>query len=101
MAGELGPRGLYDYTSDDTSDYCVRMRTALATAGGFSTSTSNQPNYPRAWRMRYVLGSTSGGLKKKLHIQGPSETLFVSGGTFTVSGNTFTVQGAVGEKRHG
>jgi hypothetical protein len=100
MPGELGKKGLYDYQSDDGNTYCVRLRKACADEGNFSTSASTQPNYPRSWRMRYVLGKAADGTKKKLHVGTADFTLFMAGGTFSVGANTYTVEGREGERRH-
>ena len=98
MAGELGPKGIYDYVSDDTNTFSVLMRAALAVAGGFSESSAVASNYPRRWRMRHVWGRTADGVKKKLPIAEATNTKYTTGGTFTVGANTFVILGREGEK---
>jgi hypothetical protein len=101
MSGELGARGFYDYVSDNGTTYCVRMRTALATAGGFSASSASKVNYPRGWEMRHVYGKKSDGTRKKLPVAAITETTWSdTPGTFAVGSlSGFTVMGQIGEKR--
>ena len=92
----------YDYVSDDTTTYTVKMTSAVATAGGFTLQSDplSQPFYPYGTKnMRHVWGKDGSGHRTRLPCAEPDNAKFVGGGTFTIGARTYGVEGAVGEKR--
>lgn len=100
MPGPLGPRIVASYASDDGNTYKVSILQAHADEGGFA-ETTGIPNYPRKWRMRYVLGTSTTGIRIKQPMHDAGQSVFVNGGTIVVYGISFTVHGRFGEKRPG
>jgi hypothetical protein len=96
--GELGPKGIYDYVSDDTNTYSKLMRSALATAGGFSASSAVAANYPTKWRMRHVWARAADGTKKKIPISTAADAHYTTGGSITVGATSYVIMGREGEK---
>jgi hypothetical protein len=101
----LAPYGRYVYNSDDGNSYGVKMMVPLATAGGFSADVGPgyNPDLPKGYRMRYILGKTSSGKLGKLHIASASGSSFVNPASWTGNNSVAytTTGGAIGEKRHG
>jgi hypothetical protein len=90
----------FGYVSDDTTIYGVKMSVLVASAGGF-TGVSGPvakfwPFHSR--NMRHVWGK-NGAARARLPLATASNTLYVSGGSFTLGGTTYVVEGAIGEKR--
>lgn len=102
MPGQIGPRGIYDYTSDNGSVFPVSMTAALANAGGFPVSSATAATYPRKWRMRHVNVKDAAGKSGRLPVSSASAALFINGGSVTIGTDACTVMGRIGEKRpHG
>jgi hypothetical protein len=92
----------YSYSSDDGTDYAIKLTTVVAAQGGFTTEVS--PRTTKVWgygpsNIRHVYGVNSSGNRTRLPCQSNSFSLYVSGGSFTTAGGTYTVEGAIGEKR--
>lgn len=93
----------YTYHSDNGSDYAIKLSNAVAAQGGFVPITGSVSG-AQVWsfgakNMRHVLGKSSGGLRTKLPIAQPSNTLFISGGNFTLGSTAYGIEGIIGEKR--
>jgi len=92
----------YAYHSDGGFDGLVRLSTDDAAAGGFGSpvkpGTLPPWGYGRA-RMRHVEGVDAGGRKTTLPLASNSDSLYVSGGSFTLQGRTYDVVGQIGETR--
>ena len=101
--------GLYVYNSDDGTTYNVGITAQEATAGGFTAAAAGeQADFPKAWRMRYVLGyyiTGTGVSFRKLPIASNTNPLYTGDqATFTITDNqggsfTYTRTGEFGEKR--
>jgi hypothetical protein len=100
-----GPMGFFQYNSDDTNVYKVKLD--ASNAGEFSAAASTtDPWYPRGWQLRYVLAENATYGRRKVPCPdltsaiwlGTSDTinLQVAGVAGTVA---FTVTGRFGEKR--
>jgi hypothetical protein len=92
-------RDFYAYHSDDGNVYNVATDVDNGAANGAtSVAPGANPTFPRGWVMRHVYGNAS-GVRTKLPILLPTNTLYTSGGTFSKASLTFTVEGKIGEKR--
>ena len=94
--------GFYQYTSDDGTNYAIKLSANVAGNGGFGTSVD--PRAVKVWpyhakNMRHVLGKGSGTTRTRLPCATATQALYVSGGTFTQGLDTYVVEGAIGEKR--
>jgi hypothetical protein len=94
--------GFYQYTSDDTTPYVVKLSTIIATAGGFTVQLSPLGN--KVWpfhskNMRHVLLVDGSGNRTKLPCATNTYGAYTSGGTAQIGSRTYTVEGAIGEKR--
>lgn len=95
--------GFYNYISDNTKTYVVKMSAAVAGQGGF-IATAGSPlaaeGYPFGPKnMRHVWGLAANGKRAKLPVASAANTKFTDGGTFTLHSESYTIQGAIGEKR--
>jgi len=99
MPGPLGPMGFFEYLSDNENTYVVHMNVSIASAGGFSPSSSEEANYPRGWQMRHVYGEQTDGTRVKIPVAQPTFGLYTSGGSATVHGASYECAGGIGEKR--
>jgi hypothetical protein len=92
--------GVFEYQSDDGTEYYVGLKTTKASEGGFTAAPANScVDFPRGWRMRHVCGRESGGSTATLPIKAADGAKFVSGGTFSLNGKTYSIQGKIGERR--
>jgi len=94
--------GFYQYKSDDTKNYVVKLSAATAAQGTFTTvadplGTAGYPYGPK--NMRHVWGVDPAGKRAKVPMADATNAKFVAGGTFTLHGITYTIQGAIGEQR--
>jgi len=92
----------YEYTSDDTTIYALKLSAAVAEIAGFTTLAN--PRSAKVWpyhakNCRHVYGMDSSGKRTKVPIATPAFALYVSGGTFTLAGDIYNCEGAIGEKR--
>jgi len=105
-----GTRSTYTYTSDDGADYIATIDSSNALAAGFTPQAGN-PNLPRSYHMRYVLGQhPTTGRERKVYVPTADHALYV-GGTTSVTITDFTttpsaqvsyaVKGRIGERRLG
>lgn len=105
-----GTRSTYTYHSDDGTDYIASLDTSNALAAGFTPQAGN-PNLPRSYHMRYVLGQhPTTGRERKVYVPAPDNAMFV-GGTASVTLTDFTttpsaqvayaIKGRIGERRLG
>lgn len=90
------------YTSDDGTQYAIKISAEVGFQGGFSTSAD--PRSMKVWpfhakNMRHVLGSNGAGKRTKLPCATPAVSVYVNGGAFSLGGVNYTVEGAIGEKR--
>jgi hypothetical protein len=95
--------GWYTYVSDNGNPYTVKLSAAVATAGGFSSTSpplgGSQPVWPwHARDMRHVTG-VAGTKRARCPMALNVNALYQSGGSFTIAAGTFTVTGAEGENR--
>lgn len=96
----------YLYTSDNGTQYVIKLSIADATAGGFGAGVIplNFPAWPFNYRdLRHVTGYNTLDITKKgrLIIATPGNALYKNGGTWTNSntGASYQTQGAEGERR--
>jgi hypothetical protein len=92
----------YQYTSDDTTVYAVKLSAVVAAQGGFATAAD--PTSTKVWpygsqNMRKAYGETSTGKRTHLPIATAANTKYISGGSFTLAAGEYTIQGLIGEKR--
>lgn len=91
---------LYQYFSDDTKVYQVKLSEDDAGSGGFGLASGTEPIWPfHNKHMRHVWGRTSDGKRTRLPCADQSNTLFTTGGSFTLQGRPYTVYGQIGEFR--
>jgi hypothetical protein len=91
----------YGYQSDDTNTYAVKLSSAVATQGGFTTTVdpTSTPVWPyHSKNLRHAWGR-SGVYRTKLPIAKPDSSKYISGGEFTLGGVAYTIEGIIGEKR--
>lgn len=100
----LGDQFIYTtYTSDDGTDYIVKLSQEVATKGGFGAEVS--PKSGKVWpfgrkNMRHVYGVTADGLHRTVLPCGtPGNATYVSGTSFPLHGRDYIAEGAIGEKR--
>lgn len=91
----------YEYKSDDGNTYIVGLRDEVADLGGFVPESDNFiDNYPRAFRMRRVIGIERGtGNKHVQPVADPSHPLFNSAPGFWYLSHYFTITAILSEKR--
>lgn len=92
----------YEYKSDNTNNYALKLSEHVAAAGGFSTVVDPLviPPWPFHERnVRHVLGDDGAGHSTRLPVQSNTTSLYVSGGSFTIGARTYSSGGAIGEKR--
>lgn len=92
----------YAYASDNGYQFSLKLTALVASQGGFTSKVD--PRVVAPWpfgpkNVRHVYGVTTTGKRTRLPIATNSQTLYVSGGTFTLAAGTYTVEGAIGEKR--
>lgn len=94
--------GFFEYTSDDTTVYAVKLSSVVAAQGGFATAAN--PTAVKVWpygaaNLRKAYGETTAGKRTHLPIATAENAKYVSGGTFTLAAGEYTIQGLIGEKR--
>lgn len=91
----------YNYISDDTKTYNVKLSAAVGGQGGFiQTAGSPTAGYPYGPKnMRHVWGVSDTGKRARIPIASGANTKFTTGGTFTLHGTDYKIQGAIGEAR--
>ena len=92
----------YQYGSDSTALYAIKLSALDATVGGFTTIVD--PTSTAVWpygakNMRHIYGKTASGVRTKVPCAYPTNPLYQSGGSFTLRGRAYTVEGCIGEKR--
>lgn len=102
MAGPLGSRGYYTYTSDTGKVYQFYGRVAdNAAMGNTATTAGAQPDVPRRIRMRHVWGKAVDLSRRKFWCGDISNGHYQGGGALTPDGTSFQIEGRVGEKDEG
>jgi hypothetical protein len=102
MAGPLGTRGFWQYTSDSGNIYTVRSRDADNVAIGNTPDTRDgHPSRPSSLKPRYVWGLAPDGSRRKFHVGSTSNPAYHTPGSLTVDGITFQITGRVGERDFG
>lgn len=101
----LGTRTAYVYTSDNETEYVVRLDDTLATLSGTGftdfTTASTATAKPAGLTMRYVLWQSSDGVyRKKIHCGQNDAALFANDTStaLTIDGIAGFTTGRVGEK---
>lgn len=91
----------YNYISDDTTTYSIKMSDLDAGAGGFVQTAGTPTNiWPyKAKNLRHVLGLDAAGHRTRLPIGSNANSLYTTGGTFSLRGRTYQIEGIIGEKR--
>jgi hypothetical protein len=92
----------FQYTSDNGSEYSLKLSVDVANQGGFTTQVSPSAAVPFPFgpkNVRHVWGVTSSGKRTRLPIATSDFGLYVSGGSFTLAAGTYAVEGQIGEKR--
>lgn len=93
-------RGFFAYVGDDSNTYNIGTTLANGTVNGATpVAAGANPAYPRGFVVRHIFGKSAGGLRTKVPILAASNTLWLSGGTFTKDSVSYTVEGKIGEKR--
>jgi len=92
----------YNYASDDTTIYIVKLSDAVATEGGFGAQVS--PSSGKVWpfgakNLRHVYGVSSTGKRAKLPCGDAGNANYIGGGSFSLHGVSFNTEGQIGEKR--
>lgn len=87
------------YTKDDLTTCAMRIDESNGEQGGFTDVTADGApiECPKSLKARYVNGVDADG-GGRLLIGDPTNTLYVTGGTFTANGRTFAVTSSRGEK---
>jgi len=101
--GDQYSKSKYLYFSDDGGVYVVGLRDEKADTGGFLPApTAVVLNFPKTYRMRYVVGvDLNTGAKHVQPVAEAGNSLFVNATQFTYLGVSFHVLAHVAEKRHG
>lgn len=92
----------YDYESDDTNHYAIKLTELVAAQGGFTSIVSPKTSYTWSYghgNLRHVTGVTTAGKRASIPIQSPSNDKYTSGGTFTLHSETYTILGSEGERQ--
>jgi hypothetical protein len=89
------------YTADNGNAYAIKLSFAVRVQGGFNIDAD--PNSVAVWPygkrgLRHVYGKSSTGQRAVLPIATPSDSLYLSGGTFSLGGVNYTVQGREGQR---
>lgn len=95
----IGPRGRYDYESDDGTTYVIRTDADLATAGGLVANTTGGTPKPTGFQPRGVYAQASDGARRFI-VCNLDSTIYdtSSSTTVTIDGESFTTTGRRGEK---
>jgi hypothetical protein len=105
-----GPRGLYVYTSDDGTDYRLKLDASNATAIAAVASDGTQPDLPKRHRARYILAQhPTSGQQRKIVVPDTAAVQWpASGGTLSLVDTSvhpsvmtsYVLKGRIGEKRY-
>lgn len=95
--------GLYNYASDNTKAYVIKLSAAVAGQGGF-TAFSGSIQGALFWPfhvkyLRHVWGIASTGERARIPISAAGNAKYTTGGTFSLGGKSYIIQGAIGEAR--
>jgi hypothetical protein len=93
----------YEYESDDTKTYNVKLSAITAANGGFTEADSafSNPSWPFDEKdMRHVAGNDGAHHESRQPIASNTNALYQNAaGTFTAHGREFTITSAMGENR--
>jgi hypothetical protein len=105
-----GPRGLYEYISDDGTTYRVKLDASNASVVGGVAAAGTEPDLPKRYRPRYILAQhPTSGQQRKLVCPDPANALWTAnGGSGSLVDTsvhpsvmtTYGLKGRVGEKRY-
>lgn len=96
--------GLYLYTSDDGTQYAVKLSAAVAAEGSYGSELASLGSYP-VWpfhnkSMRHCYGK-NGAQRDKLPVATAGYVSTIQSGGFTLGGVAYAFTGYSGEKRKG
>ena len=104
--------GLFDYVSDNTNTYHIRMDVSNATAvGATASATGEVADKPGRLKPRYLLAKdTTSGRERKITCPDPTDGVWTGGTTtitlvdshvFPSAAVVYGISGRIGEKRYG
>jgi hypothetical protein len=93
--------GFYIYESDDGNNYVVVLRIDKGTTGNFnSPSLPFVANFPRQYRMRYILGiDPETGSVHKQQVASATDYLFTTATSYIYNDTYYAVSARIAEKR--
>jgi hypothetical protein len=97
MANSRDPVVARVYFDDNGTGWRVDLTQAVADAGKFNTTATNQSYLPKHAKMRHVGCKESNGKRHQVPMSNAAG-VYLNGGTLTLDGKQMTVTGRIGEK---